>query len=399
MEMKLPIVVCAFERPKSLERLLKSLIIAQYPNGRQIDLIISIDYTKLKKCYSIAKNFEWPYGNKEIIQQTKRLGLRKHIIQCGNIALENDGVIILEDDCFVSKDFYKYSLKVIDFYKSDPKIAGLSLYSYSFNENASMPFNPLFDGHDIYFMQIPSSLGQIWTKHQWSSFIDYYANNPELSYKDQLPLNVINWPETSWKKIFYKYMVEKDLFFVYPHNSHTTNFGDPGTHTSFPVQLWQVPLCSTLNNELKLVPFFKSFNKYDAYFELLPDCLKNFGFLFEKTVLIDTYLTKQQHLINSEYVLTTYPSKNYIMSFDISMQPLLNNLLYKNYGTGLFLVPTTYYSKSPYSNLLQIREKCFGGTYFKGYEDGITKIKRSKSYKIGKSVTTLLDVKKWINRY
>ena len=110
--MKIPIVVVAYNRPNSLKRILNSVGDAYYPNNKEIELIISIDYSGENHCLNEANNFIRKYGKKTIINHSHNRGLRNHIIQCGDISLVNDGVIILEDDCFVSKDFYNYVYKI-----------------------------------------------------------------------------------------------------------------------------------------------------------------------------------------------------------------------------------------------------------------------------------------------
>ena len=67
-----------------------------------------------------------------------------------------------------------------------------------------MPFEVIDDGYDTYFMKVPSSWGQLWTATHWEGFRSWYDKGQQITENDYLPDNVIAWPETSWKKYFYK---------------------------------------------------------------------------------------------------------------------------------------------------------------------------------------------------
>jgi hypothetical protein len=154
------IVVVAYNRPVSLKRLLSSL-----EKSRSIEnakLIISIDNQEPRNfnVKEIAEEFHWPFGEKEVIYQKQRLGLRKHILQCGDLAKKYGSVIILEDDLFVSPVFYEYTIDALKYYDNDENIAGISLYNPPIHDLCSNPFRPIQNESDVYFMQFPSSLGQ-----------------------------------------------------------------------------------------------------------------------------------------------------------------------------------------------------------------------------------------------
>ena len=136
--MNIPIVVAAFNRPIALQRVLKSLESIQY--NTPVKLYISIDGQGPDEVYNIAENFNWKAGDKEIIHHQENLGLRKHIISCGDLALQHEGIIILEDDLFVSRNFIIILLNAPT-YKNEQN-GGYSLYSHKFNETAQFAFYP-----------------------------------------------------------------------------------------------------------------------------------------------------------------------------------------------------------------------------------------------------------------
>lgn len=371
MNFRIPIVVVAYNRPESLKRLLSSLSRAAYPSTKGVELIISIDYSGDTQCEKIANEYQWEYGEKKVIQRQENLGLRDHILSCGSIALENDGIILLEDDTYVGPDFYNYVLQAYQFYKQEPRLAGISLYAFQLNENAYMPFQPLADGYDGYFMQVPSSWGQFWSNEHWRGFLDFYQDNPEIGTDDRLPENVKNWPETSWKKYFYKYMVDKDLYFLYPQQSHSTNFGEKGEHFENNTSLFQVSLSNAIDKEYMFLSFDRSNIKYDAYFELLPRCLKSLGFSFKDTLTIDTYGTKQLNFVDTNFVLTCGSAHNYSICFGVSMKPILNNIIYQNKGEGLSIVhKNNFLATSCEKNKTDILENHFPIPFQRGAEKG-----------------------------
>ena len=77
------IVTVGYNRPAALERLLHSLTKAHYPEG--VPLIISIDYgaDNHQEVMKVAQKFVWTYGEKRVIAHEKNLGLRPHILSCG----------------------------------------------------------------------------------------------------------------------------------------------------------------------------------------------------------------------------------------------------------------------------------------------------------------------------
>ena len=99
------IIVVAYNRPKSLFRLLQSIKNASYKT-KNIPLIISIDSKNSilnEEVVSIAENFIWEYGEKQIVRNQASLGLKKHILLCGDFTKVYNSVIILEDDHCMKK--------------------------------------------------------------------------------------------------------------------------------------------------------------------------------------------------------------------------------------------------------------------------------------------------------
>lgn len=325
--MNIPIVIAAYNRAHTLSRLLSSLAKGNYPDP--VKLIISIDSGGPDSVKAVANDFHWEFGPKQVIDQPENLGLRNHILFCGDITSQYDGIILLEDDLYVSPWFYKYTVAALDFYSACKDVCGVSLYSYLYNETAYLPFKPLNDGSDVYFMQLPCSWGQAWLKEDWAAFRKWYDLNASSSFQDDptLPPNIAFWPATSWKKYFLKYMVEHNKFFIYPHISQTTNFGDKGQHHQG-TNVFQVPIsvgdCESY--------FFRSFEdcliKYDAFCELLPESLlKLCRWPLPENLSVDLYGSKGIENIRSEYVVTSKRSSSYAESFGRRMVPQELNII------------------------------------------------------------------------
>src|ERR1043165_9108438 len=156
----------------------------------QTRLVISIDHGEeaaYQKVVDIAKAFEWTCGPKEVIEQNEHLGLVKHVFFCCGLTQKYDAVIYLEDDLIVSPAFYTYCAQAFNFYKEDHRIAAISLYALWFHGYTQQPFTPLEDGTDVFFLQMPYTQGQAFTRAQWSNFSDWLASGDRrLSPEDQL---------------------------------------------------------------------------------------------------------------------------------------------------------------------------------------------------------------------
>lgn len=334
MTPSIAIVVVAYNRLKSLERLLLSLQNAKYPEGHSPTLVISVDKSKSLDVGRLAQAFQWSHGEKKVIIHQENLGLREHVLSCGDLSTNFDGVIILEDDLFVSPYFYQYTLDSVRTVGGDDNVAGISLYAHSFYETSSLPFIPLFDSSDNYFMQIPSSWGQCWTRGQWARFREWYNQRVQKSTaknEEQLPRDVKDWPETSWKKKFYEYMIEKDLYISYPYKSLSTNFGDDGTHHFGMGTLLQVPL-QISEKKYQLKTFSESRFKYDSHCEIDDNFLKKSSLsLTNFDFDVDLYGSKEKLHFKKEYVLTSREVKNeddVLLRFSRSLKPHESNIIF-----------------------------------------------------------------------
>ncbi len=315
------IVVVAFNRVHSLSRLLNSLITSKLEADTR--LIISIDYSGDNSVENYAEAFDWSFGEKIVVTHKKNLGLRKHVLQCGDLSQKYGSIILLEDDLVVSPMFYQYTKKALNHYEENDAVGGISLYNHKYNVNAKQTFEPLIDGYDNYWLQFASSWGQAWTAKQWQLFREWYGSTAvALLDSDAIPQNVVNWPESSWLKYYIKYLVVTNRYFIYPRESLTTNFSDLGTHVTKRDYTYQVSLSLSKQN-FNFSTLTESNAIYDVFFEIEPAIIKKFNkALASIDFEVDLYGTKKISNINREFTLSSKKFiGNSILSFSRELKP------------------------------------------------------------------------------
>jgi hypothetical protein len=334
------IVIVAFNRSKSLLRLLSSVSKAEYPEGELIPLCFCIDYQDSemnREVVRIAEQFEWRHGPKEIIHQLTNLGLKHHILQCGDLTKRFGSVIMLEDDLFVSPPYYDYTKQALDFYEENVEIGGVSLYNHKLNISNLFKFEPLQDDYDVYFLQIASSWGQGWTFQQWRRFRNWLANNEKRELLVNMPDYILRWPTSSWLKLFIAYMVDTNKFFVYPRTSYSTNFGDAGAHFGRNNSIFQVPLVYSNNCKPRFCLPSDSLAVYDSFFEILPQIIRRLNPFFKEYEFdCDLYGLKKDKNLNFDIILTSKSMSSKIASFGLEMRPIELNVVTDCHGDVIY---------------------------------------------------------------
>ena len=322
------IVVVGYKRPLALKRLLTTIAQANYNGYRDIPLIISIDRGDCSETVRVARDFVWQYGIKRVIEHPQNLGLRQHILSCGDLTREYGAVIVLEDDLLVSPEFYHYTVKASAFYNDSPEIGGISLYSYDFNEYAETKFIPLEDGYDNYFIQTASSWGQAWTLEQWESFRQWYDADPcMLSIDKVAPRKLQEWSETSWKKYFIKYIIATNKYFMYPRISLSTNSGDRGTNHGGGGN-FQVSLLMG-SKQYNFSQLEESLSVYDSHYEIKASCLKRVNSqLPDINFECDFYGTKTFNNIQADYLLSIKECSAPLLTYGLSLVPQELNVVF-----------------------------------------------------------------------
>lgn len=349
------IIAIGYTRAAALTRLLESINYSDLPPSTR--LLVSLDGGASQDTVETAQEFGFDHGDKEVKLHSQNLGLRNHILWAGDQTEKYGSVIVLEDDILVDRYFYRYAVSAINKYESDKNIAGLALYSQRTNEYVNLPFEPLANNSSSYFMQVPCSWGQAWTQSQWGRFRDWYD---EFSKTDKLasieiPDIVRVWPESSWKKYFAAYLVDKDRYFSYPYRSYTTNCSDAGgTHVKERDSYYQVAFADQ-GRELESIKHPKFSNDaviYDAYLEPNPARWSTLLDVSVADVSVDIYGSKPKKLLLSrKFSLTTKKCSDHVQVFQLTFRPIEQNLFFaKPQSSEQFVgsdsIPTLFLAES-----------------------------------------------------
>ena len=366
------LVVAGYNRLEPIKRALKSLSQANYPDS-PVNMVISIDNDNKTSdlVAKYAEDFNWKYGNKEVILHKENLGIKNHFNFCGDLTAKYGCVVFIEDDLYVAKDYYDYILQALATFENDERIAGISLFNYQRTEQISnpYPFNAIDDGGDNYFMQ-QASWGQIWTKEMWDPYkkwFNEYGNNDYINSLAQVPGVIKKWPATSWKKHYITYMILHDKYYVFPRIALCSNFDDPGTNRTLKTVYYQSPMLLS-QKKFQFKTFDESISIYDSFFELLPEKLKELNpslepFDFE----VNLYNSKNLETINKEWILGSGIGAKVAHRFSKKMKPHELNIIYNMEGKGINLTSKEGYKTNElinksesfiyyYRNLLSIKE-------------------------------------------
>ena len=341
---RIAIIAVAYNRVKSLQRLLDSLKNAYYENDSPT-LIISIDKSEINEVEQFADAFNWINKNKIVDKHSVNLGLRPHMMSLRKWFDSFDALVVLEDDIVVSKNFYYYVRQCVDKYYEDKNVAGISLYNFEFNYQTEKPFHPFKDENDAYFMQCAMSWGEVWMKSSWQLFFDWYKQNEAFPPTKELPKRILGWGKNSWLKYHTRYCVERNLYFVYPYISLSTNFGDAGVHS---LLSYRSAYQTTLQNGSKKKYFLPDLDcgvKYDVYFE--NSALYTILSLSKDNCCLDLQGGNNNEL-NKRFWLTT-KRLNYkiVRSFSLQLRPIEENIFFNLEGFGIFLYDTTITERNP----------------------------------------------------
>lgn len=333
---KVAIVCIGYNRIHSLMCLFESLLSAKYPSN-DIPLVISIDASNDKILEKYVEAFKWPYGKKYINIQKEKLGLKKHIFQCGDLSIYFKAIIILEDDSFVSPYFYSFTMKAVDNYGNDDSVCGISLYTSHNNEYVNIPFIPINIGNDVFMLQDVQTRGECFTYKMWKKFREWLNHNENRNFAEvPMPESIKRWTK-AWSKYYYAYMIESDSAFIYPYVSFVTNMGAVGEHTTYVTNLVQVPL--EWGKKDYFMPPTIQLTRYDAFY-CNEEIYKHLNFS-KQDLCLDLY-GFNPNILRKRFILTykKLPFKP-VKSFGLKMYPIEINIIMKIPGNDLFVYDTT----------------------------------------------------------
>lgn len=335
---KIAIVAVGYNRINSLSRLLDSLDNAEYPSN-DIPLVISLDYGGGDDIHEFVENFQWKHGKKICLYHKENLKLQKHIFSCISLSEYFKGVIILEDDLYVSPVFYFFAEQSLNYYGADECVSAISLYNATTNHFTKLPMYIMHGNSDVYAAQIVETWGECFNYRMWKKFYDWYIENPNIDWNAiDMHETISSW-KNAWSKYFFAYMIQKNKYYIYPYISLTTCFDDVGVHTTnVQTDNTQQVMLQFEKKDYKLASFHELY-QYDVY---LNPC--NLGILLglnDKELTVDFY--KNRKFISKRYLLTPYYLPySIVKTYGLRLKPIEANVYLKIDGTGLFLYDTNF---------------------------------------------------------
>lgn len=174
-------------------------------------------------------------GPVHVTPRMQHAGLRINILESAASSHADTFHLMLEDDLRLSRWALVFAVVAIRKYFYDPatvpspSLIGISLYAQIFSEAAEdfLDLSPLRSWKSTrpdtflktYLWQQPQSWGAIYHGLSWTRFLTWYRHvHIRDSTQYLIPCSYTNrWPaSTSWKKALFRYMVENDLYMVYP---------------------------------------------------------------------------------------------------------------------------------------------------------------------------------------
>lgn len=341
----LAIVVVGYDRPHALSRLLASLDRVAF-DGHEIPLIVSLDRSGDDAVQRIAEAFTWQHGGKTVRTFPERLGLKRHVLACGDLTETYEHLVVLEDDLYVSPNLYRFALQAIGRYRDDDRIAGIALYSHLWNVGCDRPFQPLPEPTDAFFLQYACSWGQVWSRQGWRGFREWLSRNPEAAGPSPaVPENVTQWSDHSWLKHHIRYCIETGRFFVYPRVSLTTNFSDRGQHNEGHENGYQVPIQETHDVPYRFPDLDASRAVYDAFFESMR--LHGALGVGAGELCVDLYGMKRNRTGARYWLSMDRAPFQVTASFDLAFRPQEANILHAVPGSVIRLYDTATAAPPP----------------------------------------------------
>lgn len=255
--------VFAWRRIYSLQRLLASLIAAQY-DGALVELHFFIDGDPVDGVVTLAENFTWPHGPKRIHVHPYRVGLATNIMLSWLPKEHTEVAILLEDDIAVSPHYFRWltiSLRRLLMTSKYPNIIGVSLNSVRVDQITSQqrrkrlamlglrkddsldadPFwrNISLPVPNTILSQVPNSWGAAYLAAPWQEFLRFWevARSEVDSHIPMVtvPYSMTYQWERSWKKFLVELMYARGWTMIYPNfpdgRSFSVHFQERGQHT------------------------------------------------------------------------------------------------------------------------------------------------------------------------
>ncbi len=336
----LAIVIMAHNRPAELRRLLASITAAEIEPGTT--LVVSIDGggDHHNAVRAIAEDVGWTHGDATIVEHD-RVGLVEHFHRCGDLTNEYDAIVLLEDDLVVGPAFHHWATAALGHAETDERIAGVSLAMPFFDGYQHLPFEPIIDGSDAIFAQVPWYDGMAWTHSMWQS---YRANRDAvIDPATQIHRSFESLGDDEWFPDAVRYLLTTGKYYLLPRAAQATNSGAAGTHFDRQTDYFQVPLSMRGPAEWRVTSLDDSLAVYDDHLEPAKRVVKRLvPELAEVDFAVDLLGVRDLTTVAEPHVITTRKCDAALRSWGASLHPLVANLIHDTAGADIHLAETTH---------------------------------------------------------
>lgn len=329
------IVVVAHARPESTDRLLRSVLSADVEPGT--DLVVSVDRAAAGEARSLsdavialANDVEWLHGAKQVLVHDA-IGLVAHFEACGGLADDHGAVILLEDDLLVGNGFQRWAVAALAHAETDDRIAGVSLARPAHDGYRGLRFEPVDDGTDAVYAQVPWYDGMAFTGSMWQSL--QAPADPSTTLHPALD----ELGDDEWFPELMRHLVERDRWWMLPRSSHGTGTGAAGAHFDDRTDWFQVELAVAAPQTFRFASLDESRSIYDDHMEPTAAGLARLGVNAGEWVIDLGGTRALDGLDSAQLVLTTRPTTDPVRTWGTAMHPLVMNVVAGEPGAGISL--------------------------------------------------------------
>lgn len=238
------IIVLSMNRHWALSRLLSSIAAVDYGQDRvQLDIFVDMQRSTSRhdeKTVKVAREFEWPYGDKRVILHPRPMGLILAWLTCWNATSDDERAVMLEDDLEVSPLYYRFLREADDRYQNVEDLAAFSLQRATLIPRDE-GYRKIQHGdnhqHSAYLYKLVGTWGFAPRAKHWTRFQQWFFERfPDKSFKPHVDrLRINRWYNgREWSNWFLRFCEEENLFNLYGNMPNKTtlcaNWREPGEH-------------------------------------------------------------------------------------------------------------------------------------------------------------------------
>lgn len=331
----LAIVIAAHNRPASLQRLLTSVAAADIAPGTPLVVSIDTGGEHSAEVSEVASATTWSHGQLSVVEH-ETCGLVEHFRRCGDLTQTYGSVVFLEDDLLVGPGFYRWAAAALAASAADDRIAGSSLASPFFDGYRHLPFEPVLDGSDGVYAQVPWYDGMVWSAEQWERF-----RRHEVSDATPIHASFKTLDSDEWFPDAVRYLVETDRYYLLPRDAHATNTGAAGAHFEDATDYFQVPITLRAPDAWRVHSLDDSLAVYDDHMELHSSIVAGLvPALRDKELTMDLRGVRDLATVATSHVLTTRNVTVAERTWGASLHPLIANVVHGIEGDAIRLAAT-----------------------------------------------------------